>query len=564
MLKKLIVKNFALIEYLEIEFHHGFNALTGETGAGKSIIIDAVDIVMGGQGLTEYIRSGEQLAIVEAFFDVFNNASVMTTLQELELLPDKGEFLILSRELVKSGKNITRVNGRSVNLSVYKQITKNLVDIYGQHHQQSLLDAQKHIDLLDAYGGEHLLDRRKEVSLLFEELLVCSQRLKNLESSEKNQARMADIYKYEFEEIERSALFEGEDEKLSQEQKLLSNAEKLWNSCSQIYQLLYDDRQQKTATELMSEALNHLNDISSIDGKAAPLKEALETSLYQVEEVARDIKNYMSTVEADPDRLEEIENRIIHINQLKKKYGNSIEEILAYQKQVAASMALVDNFEEEISKARNEVSIADKNYRNASAKLTQERNVAAKSLKNKITAELTDLNIPNVSFEVSIKTKDSAGPTGSDDIEFLISPNKGEPLKPLAKIVSGGEVSRIMLAFKAILAKADDISTMIFDEVDAGVGGIALQAVARKLSLVGSDRQVICVTHSPQIAAYADNHYQIKKDIISERTVTTVRLMTESERVEEIARMLSGDDITDLTREHAREILINTKLNRTS
>lgn len=553
MLKKLIIKNFALIDNLAIDFHPGFNALTGETGAGKSIIIDAVDIVIGGQGLAEFIRSGENTALIEAFFEISNNDKVKDILEKLELIPDETEYLILSREIVRTGKNLTRINGRSVTLSVYREVTKNLVDIYGQHHQQSLLDPQKHIELADVFGGEEVMQLRNKVAQVYYELSDIEIRLKQMDALEKDQARMADVYRFQFDEIENSRLSIGEDLALEAEKKILIHSEKLTLLSAEAYEILYAG--QTNASDLINEAVRHLKDIAAIDAAAAEMYENLQSALYQVEDLSRDIKAYGSNIEHDPERLQEVDNRIQLLNQLKKKYGDTIQEIIEYQKQIASSMEAVENWEEKKAMLAESFEKKKVRYYDLADKLTAERGKIAVRLNEEITSQLKELNIPHVSFKVDIRPKESIGSQGVDNIEFMISPNVGEPLKPLSKIVSGGEVSRIMLAFKTILSAADSVSTMIFDEVDAGVGGIALQAVAKKLSHIGNNKQVICVTHSPHIAAYADNHYKIEKSVENERTITKINLLTYEQRVQEIARMLSGDKITEVTTKHAEEIL---------
>lgn len=553
MLKKMIIKNFALIETLELELHPGFNALTGETGAGKSIIIDAVDVVMGGQGLTEYIRSGENAAWIEAFFEIAGNNKVVSILEQIDLLPDDDEYLILSRELVRSGKNICRVNGRPVNLSVYKDVTKNLVDIYGQHHQQSLLDPQKHIELLDVYGGQDLFTAKAELLFTFNEYSNLKTKMETMESSEKEQSRMMDIYKYQFDEISNSNLHVNEDDELTEEKKILCSTEKLSFLSSEVYEMLYGG--QKSAVDLINQALKSLKEMAAIDNEINPMFESLEAVLYQVEETTRDIKGYGSKIEADPNRLDEVENRLALITNLKKKYGNTIEEIWQYQEQVASSMELVENWEDEIKRLKGLYDKTKIEYTKKASLLTQARTKVAEKLGTLIENELKELNLPQVSFKVKIESRDNPGSQGMDEVEFMISPNLGEPLKPLSKIISGGEASRIMLAFKTILVEADSVSTMIFDEVDAGVGGSALQAVAQKLAALGDSRQVICVTHSPHIAAHADHHYEIVKRVKDGRTVTKINLLGYEKRVEETARMLSGDKITELTRKHAEEIL---------
>lgn len=560
MLRRMFIKNFALIDSLEIDFHAGFNVLTGETGAGKSIIIDAMDVVMGGQGLTDFIRSGADASLVEALFSVEGNQVALTVLEEYGYNPEPGEDLILSRELVRSGKNTCRVNGKQVNLSVYREICKSLVDIYGQHHQQSLLEPQKHVNLLDEFGGKKIVTLKQELSMVFNELNELQNKLNNLETGVKEQGRMVDIYKYQFDEIAGSNLVIGEDDALSEEKKILVNAEKLSFISSLIYEILYESNTQKVVTDQLVNAINHLKEISHIDRTLIRFHETLETCLYQVEETAREIKSYSEKQETDPSKLQEVDNRLDLINQLKRKYGDSIKEIIDYQQQASVALEELTNYQKEIAITTDHLAKARENYYRLNAELHDARTKVAEDLKLNITSELQELNMPHVSFDISIGSKTYPTAYGTDEVEFLISPNKGEPLKQLAKIVSGGEMSRIMLAFKSVLAKVDTISTLIFDEVDAGVGGSALQAVARKLALIGRSKQVICVTHAPQIAAHGHSHYSISKTIDASRTVTKVRELDYGERIDEIARMLTGGKVTPVARKHAAEILKKQEL----
>lgn len=559
MLVKLFVQNFALIDKLELDFHRGFNVLTGETGAGKSIIIDAVGTVTGSQGLTEFIRSGEKKAVVEAVFEIEDNSRIMGLLEQFGFLPEQGESLILTRELVKSGKNTCRINGRIVNLSLYREIAGNLIDIYGQHHQQSLLDQQKHIDLLDEYGENNLSlpgfhEIKEKLAACYAQLLTLRAKLRQMEDSEKEKARMADMYRYQLEEIDNCSPVIGEDRELGEEKNILANAERLMSLASEAYTLLYEGDSTRPAAELLHAALNSLKELALVDSSLNGVYEMLESAVYQVEEAARDVKTYSAKLEPDPVRLDEIENRLNRIKGLKKKYGDSIKEILEYRDQVTSSLTVINNYDDEVSSLRAEIEHTGSIYQGLAERLTAARKKAAKDLKSSITAELKDLNMPHVSFDVKIVLKEPLS-NGQDNVEFLISPNKGEPLKPLAKIVSGGEVSRIMLAFRSILAKTGPVGTLIFDEIDAGIGGNALHAVAAKLSTVGQDRQVICVTHSPQIAGIANHHFNIKKITDKTRTFTRVSKLDSQGRVEELARMLSGGKITSVSREHAEEIL---------
>ena len=563
MLEKMFIQNFALIDKLEIQLNSGFNVMTGETGAGKSIIIDAVDVAIGGQGLTEYIRSGEDKALVEAFFNVAGNTKMLDILEESGFLPDPGESLIMSRELVKTGKNICRVNGRHVSLSLFKEIAKNLVDIYGQHHQQSLLDPQKHIELLDDYGGRALVVLKENLGQEFARLNYLESRLKSMESNEKEQARMSDIYKFQIEEIETCQLKPGEDLVLEEEKNILANTGKLAMLADSIYEILYEGGRQKAVTDLLHEAVSSCKEAGTIDETLKPVGETLESALYQITEAAREMKAYAQKIEANPTRFEDVDNRLNLIRQLKKKYGDSIEEILAYRDKISDSLGVLDNYDEELQGIKEELALTRKLYNEIAGQLSEARRVIAAELRIEITKELKELNMPHVSFQVRLAPKKFPTAEGLDEIEFMISPNQGEPLKPLAKIVSGGEVSRIMLAFKTILAKIDSVFTLIFDEVDTGIGGEALRSVAHKLFLIGRDRQVICVTHSPQIAGCADSHYRATKLVENNRTVTRVVPLTDVERVEEIARMLAGGQFTPVTKKHAEEILkLHVELNQ--
>lgn len=555
MLKKLFIKNFALIDKMEIDFYPGFSVMTGETGAGKSIVVDAVDIAIGGQGFTEFIRSGEEKAVIEAYFEIDGNCRVKNLIEQYGYMPEEEELLILTRELVKTGKNLCRINGRQVNLSVYREVSQLLVDIYGQHHQQSLLDPLKHIELLDEYGGNPLLSLKMKLAEHYNKYEQLQNRVKQLEASEKEQARMADVYRYQWEEIEKTGLKPNEEVMLEEEKHILNHSERLAYLTNSAYEVLYEGSKSKAVTDLLHEAVNACREAGDIDESLRPVYEALKSVLYQIEDAAREVKTYNDKVEADPVRLEEVENRLNTIFRLKKKYGNTVADILEYKEKAAASMAVFENYGEELQKLKDSLIMAESDYNLAANELSQARKVAARQLKAQITAELQDLNMPNVSFEVSLNLKKSPAVNGLDEVEFLISANTGEPLKPLAKIVSGGEVSRIMLAFKTILAKLDAVTTLIFDEVDTGIGGHALQAVARKLSYIGRDRQVICVTHAPQIAGSGDHHYLAVKSLYSGRTVTSVRKLSTQERVDELARMLAGGLVTEAARKHAEEII---------
>lgn len=560
MLLRLLVEKFALIDKIEIDFGHGLNLLSGETGAGKSIIIDAMDVVLGGQALVDYIRTGEERAMVEALFDISNVIGVKEKLAGFGLDYGDGEELLLTREISRAAKNICRINGRTVTLGMYREIGRQLVDIYGQHHQQSLLEKEKHIQLLDSFGGRRIQELLGKTSGLYKQYRDISDKIAEITANDQERARRLDLLRYQLAEIDAARLTPGEDAKVENELNLLANSEKVTKLCSDIYELLYEGSAGRPAAlDIIHEALASLRELSKIDPLVSSFTEIAENAMYQLDDVAREAGKYRDRVEYNPERLEQAGNRLEQIKQLKRKYGTTVEEIIAYREQLAASIDKEGRAEELAAALTCKLEKVRQEYELTAGELSKVRLSTACRLEESITGELAALAMPQVRFRVEIKKVSSPGSRGMDEIEFLISPNPGEPLKQLAKIVSGGEMSRIMLALKAILARADVIPTMIFDEVDAGLGGKAIQAVAEKLSLIGRDRQVICVTHSPQIASYADVHFNISKITAGQRTETVVGRLSDTGRVEEISRMLGGNNITDLTKKHAREML-NTAL----
>ncbi len=557
MLVRLQVAKFALIEQIEIDFCAGLNILTGETGAGKSIIIDAMDVVLGGQGTTDYIRTGAERAVIEALFDISETAPVQAKLKEFGLFEeDDGKHLLLTREISRSAKNLCRVNGRVVTLGMYREIGRQLIDIYGQHHQQSLLEKEKHLHLLDSFGGQQVQELLGKTSALYKQYRELADKISGLKSDEQDRIRRLDMLRYQLSEIDNANLAAAEDIKLENERNLLANAEKLAHLCSGVYDALYAGRVGQTAAlDGIHEAMANLRELAKIDPQLIALTEITENILYQLEDIAREAGKYRERMEVNPERLEQVNNRLEQIKQLKRKYGTTIEEIIVYREQVAASIDEADRAEEIIDTLNKELSALEQQYGQVAGELSKIRSLTAGQLEQSITGELAALAMPRVAFRAELTRLDAPGSRGMDSVEFMISSNPGEPLKPLAKIVSGGEMSRIMLAMKAILARVDAMPTMIFDEVDAGLGGKAVQAVAEKLALIGRNRQVICVTHAPQIASYADAHYNISKIATGRRTETVVNRLSAAGRAAEIASMLGGNNISDVTRKHAQEML---------
>ncbi|KNZ70743.1 DNA repair protein RecN [Thermincola ferriacetica] len=555
MIIRLIIKNFALIDNIELEISPGFNVLSGETGAGKSIIIDAMGVIIGSAGLHEYIRTGADKALIEALFDISGYRAVAAKLEDMGFASEDGT-LLLTRELQRNGKNICRINGRTVTLSMYKEIGELLVDIYGQNYQQSLLRREKHLLLLDSFGGEAIKQKLEEISAVVEEYRRVRVALEGLQTDEADKARRLDMYNYQMREIDEAQLDPNEEERLLEERKVMANAEKLAELAVNAYNLLYlGDAPQLSALDLLHKALMSLRELVGIDSSMAHVAKQLEEALYQIEDCASEIGDYKNNLNFDPVLLNEIEDRLEKINKIKRKYGSTVADVLRYREEIAAAIEQITYADDEIQRLTEKLRELKVKYDTAAEKLSALRKAAAQKIEEEICLELADLNMPYVKFKVQFCEREEISAKGKDDVEFLLSPNPGEPLKPLAKIASGGETSRIMLAMKTILAKVDEVPTLIFDEIDAGLGGSAVQAVARKLAFIGGNCQVICVTHSPVTASFADTHFHILKEAGENKTVTKVFALNGEARINEIARMLGGANITPTTLKNAEEML---------
>ncbi|MHB8171981.1 MAG: DNA repair protein RecN [Thermincolia bacterium] len=556
MLKGLYITNLALVEKANLEFLPGLNILTGETGAGKSMIIDAVNLVLGGRGSTELIRAGAEKALVEGVFDIAEQENLKGKLEEAGLELEEDGTLILSREISGAGKSTCRINGRVTPLSLLKELGQYLIDIHGQHDHQSLLKPEKHLVLLDNFGDMDFQGIQGGYRQLFRELRGIEAQLAELRLNEQEKARLLDLLAFQKEELDGAKVQPDEDSKLDEERNILASGEKLANLANEAYDTLYvGSVKDNPVLEGLGGVMNRLREIATIDNRIQELAETVENAYYQLEDVASQLLTYKEQIEFNPHRLDEVEERLNLLGRLKKKYGKSLEEVLAYREQIAAQLEDMRNSETIAGRLEGEIARLIPSVQEAGEQLGQQRRAMAARLEEAVSRELADLGMPKVSFQMAFRPLAQPLEQGLDEVEFLISPNPGEPLKPLAKIASGGEMARIMLAMKTILASVDGIPTLIFDEVDTGVGGRAAQGVGEKLAVVGSHRQVICVTHSPQVASFADAHYCIIKEVHGERTRTRVDLLEKDRRVEELARMLGGSEITGLTREHAGEML---------
>ncbi len=561
MLKELNIKNFAIIDQLRVEFTPGLNVFTGETGAGKSIVVDALNLALGERASGDFIRTGCQEAVVEAAFELngrsMKEITVLLDNQGIEV--QGGEDLIVRRVLSSSGKNKVYINGSLANLNTLVALGASLADIHGQHEHQSLLSLEHQRELLDSFGG--LDGLREEVAGIYLRLQNVRKQLAELETGERHRAQREDMLRFQKNEIEAAALKPGEDDELAKEQKVLANSERLAALCSMVDETLYSSDDSVLAN--LKKAINGLSDILEIDNRLAGAVELCESGRVQIEEAAREISSYRGTVEFDPRRLEQIDDRLDSIQKLKKKYGNTIEEILEFGVKATAELERMERSSEEIERIKSEIQAIKFGLTDKTNELTKKRGSAARDLEKKVEAELAHLGMKKTVFTVTI-TQEPGGdtldgkrviPQGADRVEFLIAPNPGEEPKPLAKTASGGELSRIMLALKTILVEGDSIPTVVFDEVDAGIGGAVAEEIGKKLKRVASRRQVFCITHLPQIASLADSHYGVGKNVKNDRTITEVRLLDKKERIDEVARMLGGKTITEATMKHAEEMI---------
>lgn len=563
MLQQLEIHNIALIDRVGIELGNGLNVLTGETGAGKSIIIDSINAILGERLSKDLIRTGKEKAIVEAVFQI-DNEKLQDIYEESGIEPEEDGTLIISREFSLSGKNTCRINGKMVTVSMLKDIGRRLVDIHGQHDNQSLLRTESHIDLLDSFGGEKISSLKNNYLKLLNEYKEIRNKLKSITGDQNDRERKIDLLRYQIDEIKKAGLKPGEDEELNRQRTILTNSEKIIASLSRAYESLFSGNNIKSsAYDSINDALSDLGGIVKLDDGYGEIVKKLEEVSYHIDDIIDAIRKEKDKIEYNPDLLEQIEDRVDLIFKLKKKYGNSIEDINKYLAgieqeldEIVKSEEIIAELDEKLNKTANEL------Y-SVSVELNKARNEAAKTLEGKIGAELEDLEMKRARFKVSIEFCDESEgaceykftANGLDKVEFLISPNIGEPLKPLSKIASGGEMSRIMLAIKTILADVDKMPTLIFDEIDIGISGKAAQKVGEKLLYISKGHQVVSVTHLAQIACMADRHYLIEKEAADGFTKTNVKKLKGTEIKNEVARILGGANISNITLKHAEEML---------
>ncbi len=554
MLSHIQIRNFALIDDLSLQLEEGFSVLTGETGAGKSIIIDAITAVLGERLSADMIRTGADRATVEASFDVSTNSATQAKAAELGIEIEDGQILI-SRELFQGGKTQGRINGRLSTISMLKDLTSGMIDIHGQHEHQSLLSVEQHLEIIDQWCGESVTELRGKVKNLHTELRSLNSELEQLKSDERERARLLDLYEFQRTEISSANLSPGEDEELLLVRSRLANAERLRELACGVYSAINGSEGiEGGATDMLSAALVQLKAMAEVDESLATTVQDLETALYAAEQAQSAVLTYRDRVESDPSELESVEDRLDLIRTLKRKYGDTIEEIILYGKNVAAKTNDLTHSEERAAELLEKIENVQDKMLGSARRLSDERKAGASKFAEAVKEQLNDLAMENTQFDVSFEEV-SPSEKGIDSAEFVISPNPGEPLKPLAKIASGGEISRVMLALKTVMAGADAVPTLIFDEIDTGIGGRTAQVLGQKLQAVAQTAQVLCVTHLPQIASCADIHYSVEKTVENGRTVVRINRMEGDGRVEETARMLSGSEQSVAAIEHAKDML---------
>lgn len=553
MITDLVVKNFAIIENLHVQFGSGFNVLTGETGAGKSIIIDAVNLLLGGRARGEIIRTGAEEASVEAIFDLQSESAVSAKLVELGL--DNGDELLVRRIISLSGKNRVFINGSAVPLNQLRELTSRLVNIYGQHEHQNLQRTETHLALLDDFAG-----LQSQLSCYQNAFQACQQlqkRLDDLNLAERERQQRLDMLAFQQQELSAAKLIIGEDQELEQERSLLQHAEKLTAATAGGYDILYAGS--LAVCGQIGSLADQLDALQQIDPHLAPLVETLRSSLFNLEDVATELRNYSEKLDFEPHRQDQVEERLALLTNLKRKYAPSIEDLLEFQARVETELEELSDVEGRREQLQRQFAEAQAAVQTAGRKLSRQRKQAAAQLATAVERELAELAMPKARFELRMFDLDVPSAEGLERGEFYLAANPGEPGQPLAKIASGGELSRIMLALKRSAPEGDGVRTLIFDEVDAGIGGEAATAVGEKISGLGQSLQVLCVTHLPQVAAFADQHYQVTKDEVAGRTRTRLQLLEGDKQVAEMARMLGGAHVGVRTLEHARELIDRSK-----
>lgn len=559
MLKEISIRNFAIIDDLKIEFDRGLNLITGETGSGKSIIIEALGILLGARSNKNLIRHGMDIAYLEALFFIDDQ-----TKDYVDALgyADTDNILILSREISRKNPSVSRINGRPITLSLLNKISSKLVDIYGQYEHHYLLNISNHIKLIDSFGNDNHKELMNRINSDYEGYKEEKNNLIKIDIGPKDRQRQIDLLKFQIDEIEELDLSQVDEENLMKEYKKLDNAKNIIASLSEAMDLLNEsDSREGSILDMLRAISISLDEFKDFDELLENFYNRIESSIFEIQDIWNEIRIYNESLYMDEEELSILREQIDHINKLKRKYGNSIADIVKYREEIESEYKSLLNFDHEIRLIKSKINKLENKLQEDSKKLSVSRKNISNELVNKVTEELVQLNMKEVKFKVNFKNKELSS-NGIDYIEFLISTNQGEDLKPLSEIVSGGEMSRIMLAFKSITATKGLIPTLIFDEIDTGISGRTAQIVGEKINRLSFSHQVILISHLPQIAALADHHFLISKNTLDKKTITKVEKLSDEDRVIELARLLGGLNITDTTMNNAREMIEMSKKNK--
>ncbi|SHI93125.1 DNA repair protein RecN [Lutispora thermophila] len=562
MLQELFIKNYIIFNEERVVFTEGFNVITGETGSGKSVIIDAIEVLCGGKFSKDDIKTGADKAIIQGLFIIPNNLSdINERLLNIGVSPEEDKTLLIQREITSTGRSLCRINGQAVTLTMLKSIAPLLIDIVAQNEHQLLFKPTMHIKFLDSFGSETFLNKLNELSVIVDDILNLEDKLQQLYGTSQERERKLDLLKYQIDEINNASLNTGEYEKLINRKKILNNSEKLLNTISSVYgDLFHGYGGSKSVLDILGNSLQSLEDLTRVDEKLIDLKDHIAEIYYKLEDLKNPIRQYKDNIEFNSGEIEAIEERLELIDKLMRKYGTTIDKIIEYRNEAIIEYNNLLNNDKIVKEYENKISLLKEKYFETACEISNIRQELARMLENKVEKELKDLNMVGARFIVDLKNNpERISKEGIDRIEFMLSANPGEPEKPLIKVASGGEVSRVMLAIKSVLSEYQNNDIIIFDEIDAGIGGHTANIVGEKLYNISKRIQTICITHLPQIACFADNHICVRKHIEGNKTYSEITSLNDDERISEIVKMIAFDDDLDFSINMAKELLNSKK-----
>lgn len=551
MLLELNIENFAIIENMKIEFETGLNVLTGETGSGKSIIIDSLGLVLGQRANKDIIKKGKDRAFIEAVFSSYDDET-KKLLSEYGI--DSGDLIVISKEIREKGPSITRVNNRTVTSQILSKISTHLIDIFAQHESISLMDNKNQMKLIDDFSGKEQRDLLLKIRQIVQEINDLRSEYQEKSSLEKNKDREMDLLEYQIKEIEDAALTDYDDQELYEDFNVLNNMTDTLIKLSEAKVLINDGYENVSAEDILDKIIVNIVDVTKFNKDLKATEEELEDIRYRLSDIAKELDRYINSREVDEEKLQYLRERIDLVNNLKLKYGNNVKKINSFYEEINERLVFLQNFEDNLQKLLNKIKNLEDEALKIAKKISDNRKKTARVLEKKVEEEINKLNIKDAKFKIDLKEKDLSS-DGIDKIEFLIAPNLGQDLMPLAKVASGGEMSRIMLGFKSIIAEKDNIPTLVFDEIDTGISGKTAQIVGNKIKEVAKKRQVIVISHLPQIVALADTHFAIKKDVVNNSTISTIDKLDYEQRVQEVARLIGGMNVSEVAIETAKEMI---------